>query len=76
MRQSARREEKNKSVKHGLKTLERSFLTAVKSNKDEARKLLPVVSSALDKAAKTGVIHQGKASRKKSRLAAQLNAKA
>ena len=41
-------------------------------NKEEVAKLYKGVSSALDKAAKVGVVHRAKASRKKSRLAAHL----
>jgi small subunit ribosomal protein S20 len=40
--------------------------------RDDASKAFAEVSSALDKAAKTGVIHRGKADRKKSRLAIHL----
>lgn len=38
------------------------------SKNEEAKKLLPKVYKALDKAAKTGVIKKNAASRKKSRL--------
>ena len=38
------------------------------SAKDEALKQLPVVSSLLDKLAKTGVIHKNKAANLKSKL--------
>lgn len=40
--------------------------------KDDATTALRTVISALDKAAKTGVIHRGTADRKKSRLASKL----
>jgi small subunit ribosomal protein S20 len=72
-RQSARRHISNSSVKNRLKTIEKRYLATVKAGKkDDAEKAFREVSSAFDKAAKTGVIHAGKASRKKSRLAAHL----
>lgn len=75
MRSSARRHARNKSIKHRLKTLEKRFRDAVASGgKDDATAALRAVSSALDKAAKTGVIHKANASRKKSRLAKALKA--
>jgi ribosomal protein S20 len=42
--------------------------------KPEAADALRAVTSALDKAAKSGVIHSATASRKKSRLSVRLNA--
>ena len=72
-RQSARRHTRNTSVKNSLKTVEKRYLATVKSGKkDEAVKAFQEVSSAFDKAAKRGIIHAAKASRKKSRLAAHL----
>ena len=72
-RQSERRHSRNTSVKNRLKTIEKRYLTTVKAGKkEEAEKVFREVSSAFDKAAKTGVIHPAKASRKKSRLAAHL----
>ena len=57
MRNSARKQMANKSVKSRLKTLEANYLAALKKDKVEAEKALRSVSSALDKAAKSGVIH-------------------
>ena len=75
MRNSARKRLQNRSVKSRLKSLERVYADAVKSGKkEEANAAYRTLSSAFDKAAKTGAIHRGKASRKKSRLAARLNA--
>ena len=74
MRSSARKQIQNRSVKTRLHTLEKSFLQLVGAGKkDDAVKALQAVSSALDKAAKTGTVHKSRASRKKSRLALQLN---
>jgi small subunit ribosomal protein S20 len=74
MRSSARKQLHNRTIKTRLHTVEKNFLQLVGTGKkDEATKALAAVSSALDKAAKTGKIHKSRASRKKSRLALQLN---
>ena len=72
MRSSERKHMANKSVKSRLKTLEDSYLEALKKDRAEAEKALRTVTSALDKAAKSGVIHSGRADRKKSRLSIRL----
>jgi len=75
MRNSERKNEQNQQVKSRLKTLERRFLENVKAGKkDEATKAFSEVVSGFDKAAKTGVIHSARASRKKSRLSHRLAA--
>ncbi len=72
-RASERRRLHNKSIKTRLHTLEGKFLAAVQTGKaDDASAALRAVASALDKAAKTQVIHRNLANRKKSRLAARL----
>lgn len=72
-RAGERRRLHNKSIKTRLHTLESKFLAAVQTGKaDDAQAALRAVSSALDKAAKTQVVHRNLASRKKSRLAARL----
>jgi small subunit ribosomal protein S20 len=74
-RNSARKQQRNHSVKAELKTLERRYLTFLSAgNKEQAQVSFRTVSSALDKAAKGGVIHQATADRKKSRLAVRLHA--
>jgi small subunit ribosomal protein S20 len=73
MRNSARKQLANHSVKSRLKTLQRSFLSiAATGKRAEAITAYREMSSAFDKAAKTGVIHKATANRKKSRLAAHL----
>jgi small subunit ribosomal protein S20 len=73
MRNSARKQLQNRSVKSRLHTLERSYLNLVGAGKrEDASNALRVVSSAFDKAAKSGVIHRATANRKKSRLALRL----
>ncbi len=74
MRNSARKQVRNTSIKSRLKTAEKGYLELVKTGKnDEAAKALSKVASYYDKAAKTGIVHSRTASRKKSRLALRLN---
>jgi small subunit ribosomal protein S20 len=73
MRNSARKQLRNRSVKSRLHTLEKSYLKLVTDGKKEdAATALRAISSAFDKAAKGGVVHRSQASRKKSRLAIRL----
>lgn len=73
MRSNARKQAHNRSIKSRLHTLEKSYLQLLGAGKkDEAIKTLPSVTSAFDKAAKSGVIHRATADRKKSRLALHL----
>ena len=75
MRNSGRKHQENQKVKSRLKTLEKRFLENLKTGKrEEAARAFAEVSSGFDKAAKTGVIHSGTASRKKSRLGSRLAA--
>lgn len=77
MHSSARKQAHNQTVKSRLKTLEHNYLEQVTTgNKETAAKALREVTSALDKAAKGGVIHRCKADRKKSRLSVKLAVKA
>ena len=73
MRNSARKQLQNRSTKSRLHTLERSYLELLGAGKKEdASKALRDLSSAFDKAAKSGVVHRATADRKKSRLALRL----
>ncbi len=73
MRSSERHRVRNRGAKSRLRKLEKDCLTAVAAGKkDEATKHFQSVCSALDKAAKGGVIPKPTANRKKSRLAIKL----
>jgi small subunit ribosomal protein S20 len=73
MRNSARKQARNSQTKSRLHTLETKYLSLVKQgNKEEAATALRAISSAFDKAAKSGSVHKATANRKKSRLALQL----
>lgn len=68
LRQNATRKVKNTARKVAYKKI-------IKEVRKGAADKLPALYKALDKAAKTGVIKKNKASRLKSRVAAQLKAK-
>lgn len=70
LRKSRRRRERNLIKIEAYKKLVAKYKKQVADkNFEEAKKLLPQVYKALDKAAKTNVIAKNKASRLKSRLA-------
>jgi small subunit ribosomal protein S20 len=73
MRNSARKESRNRSVKSRLKTMEKRYNAVLKSGKkEEAQTALREALSAFDKAVKGGIIPRGTANRKKSRLTLRL----
>ena len=74
MRNSARKQLQNKSVKSRLGTLQKKYSDLVTAGKKtEATAAFKALSSALDKSVKTGTVHRSTASRRKSRLALGLN---
>jgi small subunit ribosomal protein S20 len=75
VRNSARKSAQNSTVKSRLHNLEKKYAELLLAGKKaDAATTYRALSSALDKAAKTGVIHKARASRSKSRLAVRLNA--
>jgi small subunit ribosomal protein S20 len=74
LRQSRKRQARNKAQKDEIKNLIKSVKKAIaKNNKEEALKLLKDGYKKIDKAAKRGLIHKNTAARKKSRLMKKLN---
>ena len=68
---------KNRMVKSALKTVIKKFEAAVEAkNVEEAKALYTSVVKSLDMAVTKGIVHKNMAARKKSRLAARLNAMA
>jgi small subunit ribosomal protein S20 len=66
---------RNKMIKSALKTIIKKYEAAIAaSNTEDSKAAYVKVVKALDMAASKGVIHKNMASRKKSRLAAKLNA--
>jgi len=70
-RQSLARATQNRRVRTRLRTLQRRTRSAAKPNLEEIHNLI----SALDKAAKRGIIHRNTANRRKARLNALLAGK-
>ncbi len=66
---------RNASVKTGCRSLVRTFNELVERDPAAARRFLPEVNAALDRAAGKRIIHPNTAARKKSRLARGLKAK-
>ena len=71
-RQGELRHARNTSVISRLKTTEKKVRSALEVGVDEAKVIYKSLTSALDKAAKQGVIHKNAAARKKSRLNTRL----
>ncbi len=76
MRQEQKRRLHNRSIKSLVKTQINKARRAIATGEsiEEAREAVRVAVSALDKAAKKGVLHRNNAARRKSRLMKQLNA--
>ena len=75
VRSSEQKHLRNRSLKARLKTLEKGYLATLPGGKaDVSQTAYRKVSSALDKAAKGGVIRKETASRKRSRLQLRMNA--
>lgn len=64
LRKKALNDRRKKAMKEVIKKIEKT----VKTSKKDAEKMLSTAFSAIDKAAKKGVIKKNNASRKKSRL--------
>lgn len=73
-RQSEKKNLRNRMVKSNVKTAVKKVLSAVTEKDENASSVLDMAKSAIDKAAKKGVIHKRAAARKVSRLAKKLNA--
>jgi small subunit ribosomal protein S20 len=72
--QSERRRLRNKAVQTRVKNVVKDVRLAVAQDAENAVEQLNAAKSAIDKAAKKGVLHQKTASRKISRLNRQVNA--
>lgn len=72
-RQSLRKTEVNTRAKSAVKTFEKKTLNALsEGNNEEAKGFFKIFSSKIDRAAKNGIYHKNKASRKISRLATKI----
>ena len=69
-RKNSARYERNRAVKTKLKTLEKKFQSSLESKDgEETRESARIFISALDKAAKSALVHRNKVARKKASLA-------
>lgn len=66
----------NKSVKTGLKTIEKKLNTAVEANDEASNQILTQAVKSFDKAASKGIISKNAANRKKSKMQKKINASA
>src|SRR5687768_1819981 len=71
IRQTETRNERNRYQHKTLRSAMKKFMAL--SDKSEAKKQLPTISSMLDRLAKRSIIHKNKASNLKSELAMHLN---
>ena len=72
--QNERRRLRNKAVQTRVKNVVKDVRLAVAQDAENAVEQLNTAKSAIDKAAKKGVLHKKTASRKVSRLTRQVNA--
>lgn len=71
----AERRAKNSAVKSQIRTATRKTVEAVQTGSvEDAKQALVQATSVIDKAASKGVLHKNTAARKKSNLAAKVNA--
>ena len=74
VRQSAKRNKRNRSAKSTVSSTRKALLDAIESgNKSEAMKLFDAYTSTMDKSVKKGILKANNASRKKSRIQVRLN---
>ncbi len=74
IRQTERRNARNRAARSALRTQIRKLRTAAsEGNQEEAAKLLPGALALLDRSAGRGVIHANAAARSKSRLVKLVN---
>lgn len=75
VRSNARREKVNTLVTSSMKTAIKNFEKSIKAgNKEEAAVTLNVAIQRIDKAVSSGLVHQNKGARLKSRLTKMKNA--
>ncbi|MBN1298266.1 MAG: 30S ribosomal protein S20 [Actinobacteria bacterium] len=73
-KQNLKRTEINKAVKSRIKTLDKNLKSSVENkDKEAASNDLNVYFKALDKAAKSGIVHKNFAANKKSKAAKLFN---
>jgi small subunit ribosomal protein S20 len=71
---SEKRRQRNMAVKSATRTYVKKARTAIAQNEAESQAEVVAAISALDRAARKGVIHPNNAARRKSRLMKRFNA--
>ena len=74
LRSDERKRQINMRVKSAMRTAIKDAEEAISANEPDAEEVFRLAVKKIDKAASKGVIKKGKADRKKSRLAKELNA--
>ena len=74
MRQSQRHALRNQAARSAVRTFVKKATLAVAGSTEEAAEVVRAAVSALDRAAKNGIVHPNAAARRKSRLMARLHA--
>lgn len=69
LRKTQTRKMRNMDIKTNLKKTVKSFVSATKTKKGDAKELLKNVYKQMDKAAKRNIMHKNTAARRKSRFA-------
>ena len=76
LRKDRGRQQRNQMVRSELKTLTKRFVTLVSAKRlEEARALIPSLTSKYDRAASKGILHRNTAARYKSRLSKRVQPK-
>jgi len=75
LKTSKKKHEMNKAIKSSLFTIEKKLRAAVEAKEENVQEIFSTFCSTIDKAAKRNIVHKNKIARKKSQLAALLNAK-
>src|SRR5437879_10939215 len=73
MRQAERRAIRNRAARSAVRTYVKKATEAVSNTVEDAAEIVRAAVSALDKAAKNGIVHRNAAARRKSRLTARLH---
>jgi len=74
MRQSQRHALRNQGARSAVRTYVKKATLAVAGSTEDAAEVVRAAVSALDRAAKNGIVHPNAAARRKSRLMARLHA--
>jgi small subunit ribosomal protein S20 len=75
LRQTLRRNMRNKAIRTRIKTVSKRVLKAIEENDEKVNDYLSIAYKTIDMAASKGVIHKNQAARKKASLAKKVSSK-